>query len=98
MSRSQQDKGSRIEREIVDRHKAIGVHAERFPLSGASRERKGKLERVAIWFRDNDHIASVAQTEDGWKELSPAKPQFLWTDHPPTACTSSSTVPKYYQK
>ena len=39
MSRSQRDKGSRIEREIVDRHKAIGVHVERFPLSGASRFR-----------------------------------------------------------
>jgi Holliday junction resolvase len=39
MSKSQRDKGSRIEREIVDRHKAIGVHAERYPLSGASRFR-----------------------------------------------------------
>jgi hypothetical protein len=28
-------KGDRVEREIVDRH--IGVHAERYPLSGASR-------------------------------------------------------------
>ena len=32
-------KGNRIEREIVDRHKAAGVHAERYPLSGASRFR-----------------------------------------------------------
>jgi hypothetical protein len=39
MSKSQRDKGSRIEREIVDRHKAINVHAERYPLSGASRFR-----------------------------------------------------------
>ena len=30
-------KGDRIEREIVDRHKALGAHAERYPLSGASR-------------------------------------------------------------
>jgi hypothetical protein len=29
-------KGDRIERELVERHKAIGVHAERYPLSGAS--------------------------------------------------------------
>jgi hypothetical protein len=39
MSKSQRDKGSRIEREIVDRHKAINVPAERYPLSGASRFR-----------------------------------------------------------
>jgi Holliday junction resolvase len=32
-------KGDRIEREIVERHEAIGVHAERYPLSGASRFR-----------------------------------------------------------
>ena len=32
-------KGDRIERELVDRHKALGVHAERYPLSGASRFR-----------------------------------------------------------
>ena len=31
--------GNRIEREIVDRHKALGTHAERYPLSGASRFR-----------------------------------------------------------
>ena len=30
-------KGNRVEREIVDIHKAIGIHAERVPLSGASR-------------------------------------------------------------
>ena len=29
-------KGDRIEREIVDRHKGLGVYAERYPLSGAS--------------------------------------------------------------
>jgi Holliday junction resolvase len=32
-------KGDRLEREIVDRHREIGVHAERYPLSGASRFR-----------------------------------------------------------
>ena len=30
-------KGDRAEREIVDLHKAMGVYAERYPLSGASR-------------------------------------------------------------
>jgi hypothetical protein len=34
--RRSRDKGNRIERELVERHKALGVHAERYPLSGAS--------------------------------------------------------------
>jgi Holliday junction resolvase len=29
-------KGNRVERELVQLHKALGVHAERYPLSGAS--------------------------------------------------------------
>jgi Holliday junction resolvase len=32
-------KGDRLEREIVTRHRALGFHAERYPLSGASRFR-----------------------------------------------------------
>jgi hypothetical protein len=32
-------KGDRIEREIVEAHRAVGVHAERYPLSGANRFR-----------------------------------------------------------
>lgn len=35
--RSQRRKGDRIEREIVELHRQIGVHAERVPLSGATR-------------------------------------------------------------
>jgi Holliday junction resolvase len=40
-------KGSRIEREIVERHQALGVGAERYPLSGASR------------FRDSGHDVDI---------------------------------------
>lgn len=36
MSRKSRDKGLRIEREIVQRHKDMGVRAERVPLSGAA--------------------------------------------------------------
>jgi Holliday junction resolvase len=36
VSKSQRDKGLRIEREIVEAHREIGVHAERVPLSGAA--------------------------------------------------------------
>src|SRR5215471_19011831 len=32
-------KGDRLEREIVEAHRAFGVHAERYPLSGANRFR-----------------------------------------------------------
>lgn len=41
MSKSQRDKGNRIEREIVELHRNLGVHAERVPLSGASHYRDG---------------------------------------------------------
>jgi hypothetical protein len=37
MSKMARDKGARIEREIVAAHGALGVKAERVPLSGASR-------------------------------------------------------------
>jgi Holliday junction resolvase len=37
MTVMQRRKGLRIEREIVELHRAIDVHAERVPLSGASR-------------------------------------------------------------
>jgi hypothetical protein len=33
-------KGSRLERESVERNKALGVHCESYPLSGASRFRE----------------------------------------------------------
>lgn len=37
--RASRRKGDLIERELVARHKEIGIHAERYPLSGASRFR-----------------------------------------------------------
>jgi Holliday junction resolvase len=40
-------KGDRVERELVALHQALGVHAERYPLSGASR------------FRDSGHDLDV---------------------------------------
>lgn len=36
MGKMSRDKGARVEREIVARHEAIGVHAGRVPLSGAA--------------------------------------------------------------
>jgi hypothetical protein len=37
--RRSRDKGARCERELVELHRSIGIHAERYPLSGASRFR-----------------------------------------------------------
>jgi Holliday junction resolvase len=45
--RGHRQKGDRIEREIVERHRSIGIHAERYPLSGASR------------FRGNGHDVDI---------------------------------------
>ena len=44
-------RGDDIERETVDRHKTIGIHAERYPLSGASRFR-GKGHDLDVSFGD----------------------------------------------
>lgn len=37
MGKPSRDKGARRERELVNKHLQIGCHAERVPLSGASR-------------------------------------------------------------
>jgi hypothetical protein len=60
-------KGNAIERELVDRHKALGVHAERYPLSGASRFRgKGHDLDLYIWGRDEaPAVAEVKARRDG---------------------------------
>jgi Holliday junction resolvase len=36
MSAARRRKGARVEREIAQRHRDIGIHAERVPLSGAA--------------------------------------------------------------
>lgn len=36
MGKASRDKGNRRERELVKRHIAMGIHAERVPLSGAA--------------------------------------------------------------
>ena len=62
MSRSQRDKGARAERDIVDRHKAIDVHAERYPLSGASRFR-GAGHDVDLYPFGSDAAPLVAEVK-----------------------------------
>lgn len=55
-------KGNRIEREIVDAHKKIGVHAERYPLSGASRFR-GSGHDIDIYPFGADEAPLVAEVK-----------------------------------
>jgi hypothetical protein len=62
MSRSQRDKGLRAEREIVDRHKALNISAERYPLSGASRFR-GSGHDVDLYLFGRDAAPLVAEVK-----------------------------------
>jgi Holliday junction resolvase len=60
-------KGNRVEREIVDRHKEIGVHAERYPLSGASRFRGSGHDTDVYAFGKEEAplVAEVKARKDG---------------------------------
>jgi hypothetical protein len=55
-------KGDRCERELVERHKAIGVHAERYPLSGASRFR-GTGHDLDVYIFGRDEAPIVAEVK-----------------------------------
>jgi hypothetical protein len=57
-------KGDRIEREIVSRHAAIGIKAERYPLSGGSRFR-GSNDDVDIYAFGKDEGPLVAEVKSG---------------------------------
>ena len=66
-------KGDRIEREIVALHEAIGIHAERYPLSGASHFR-GAGHDVDVYPFGVDDAAFTAEikgrkTADGFRML-----------------------------
>src|SRR5262245_42413235 len=55
-------KGSRTERELVQLHRDIGVHAERYPLSGASRFR-GSGHDLDIYARGKEEAPFVAEVK-----------------------------------
>jgi Holliday junction resolvase len=55
-------KGDRLEREIVDRHNALGIHAERYPLSGSSRFR-GSGHDVDIYLFSRDETPAIAEVK-----------------------------------
>jgi hypothetical protein len=62
MSKSERDKGVRAERNIVDRHKAVGIFCERYPLSGASRFR-GSGHDVDLYPFGPDSAPLVAEVK-----------------------------------
>jgi Holliday junction resolvase len=53
-------KGDRVEREIVEQHRALGIHAERYPLSGASRFR-GSGHDLDLYIYGRDEAPAVAE-------------------------------------
>jgi hypothetical protein len=55
-------KGDAIERELVARHKALSIHAERYPLSGASRFR-GSGHDVDVYAFGPDEAPLVAEVK-----------------------------------
>jgi Holliday junction resolvase len=55
-------KGDRCERELVQLHKDIGVHCERYPLSGASRFR-GSGHDLDVYARGREEAPLVCEVK-----------------------------------
>jgi Holliday junction resolvase len=56
----EREKGARIEREIVNAHRKMGIRAERYPLSGSSRFR-GSGHDVDIYAFGVDEAPAVGE-------------------------------------
>ena len=94
MSRSQRDKGARVERRIVHDHLATGIKCERVPLSGASHYR-GESHDIDIHLGWTTLIGEVKSRGRGQgfttieKWLSTNDCLFLVKDRaPPMICLS----------
>ena len=62
MGASERRKGMRIEHEIVNRHREIGIHAERYPLSGSTRFR-GSGHDIDIYALGRDDAPLVSEVK-----------------------------------
>jgi Holliday junction resolvase len=60
--RRSRDKGARAEREIVTRHIELGIKAERYPLSGASRFR-GQGHDVDVYLFGADEAPAICEVK-----------------------------------
>ena len=58
-------KGGRCERELVERHKTLVVHAERYPLSGANRFRDSGLD-IDNYVLGREAAPLVAECKARW--------------------------------
>lgn len=66
MGKASRDKGARIEREIVNRHLDIGIHAERVPLSGAVGGRfSGDIDVYAFGIDKHQLVTEVKARANG---------------------------------
>jgi Holliday junction resolvase len=66
VGKASRDKGARVEREMVDRHKAIGIHAARVPLSGAAGGRfSGDVDVYAFGADAAPLVSEVKARKDG---------------------------------
>ncbi len=88
MGKPSRDKGARGEREVVQLHKAMRIHAEQVPLSGGMRYQQNG-EDVDLYPFGKDEGALVTQvkrqaTDAGWKtilgQLGEADALFFRTD------------------
>ena len=65
--RVQRQRGDRAEREVVNLHRGLGVHAERYPLSGAARGAHGGAD-VDVYAFGHDQaplVSEVKSRKDG---------------------------------
>lgn len=73
MGKASRDKGIRRERQIVELHRALGIHAERVPLSGAQNyQDNGADVDVYAWGRDGPPLVAECKARssgEGWKTL-----------------------------
>jgi Holliday junction resolvase len=68
MSRLQRDKGAGIEREVVELHRDLGLHAERMPLSGAQRCRSNRADvDVYPWHPNEAPLSCKVKVRAGGK-------------------------------
>jgi hypothetical protein len=62
VSKSEREKGARVEREIVNAHKDMGIKAERYPLSGGSHFR-GQGHDLDLYIFGDEAAPAVAEVK-----------------------------------
>lgn len=84
MGKASRDKGARYEREIVNAHRAIGIDAERIPLSGAVKGSFSGDVRIAGYTAECKSRANGFKQIYDWLEHDGADVLFLRADRKPS--------------